>query len=236
MPYLTPVAASAGGGAERRSRRRASTPATASSARRGRYPIGTDWTRRVRSANLCLRSISHIRDRSGFPRVAPAPLRSFHDEDSDTLGAGDARRAAGRAAAGRREALLVGRRAARGRARRALDPVRVRDGRRRAPRPGDAARARRRAPARGARQDAGARSRRSAWEARPRRMRRPTSEPHRRASRGSAPPSVEPSSGSTACSGCGISPNTLPSLVRSRRRRRLPRRSGSRPPRSGAAI
>src|SRR6185312_5295859 len=128
-------------------------------------------------------------------------------EGGDTLGPGGARRGADAGPARGRQALRVGRAAARGERRRAARALRVHDRRLRAAWAGDAAGARPRAAARrarraarvvgGARAQAAVNRRARAESTREPRINAPSVEP-------------EPTSGSTACSGCGIIPKTLP--------------------------
>src|SRR5262245_66496289 len=120
------------------------------------------------------------------------------------MGTGGARGGADAGSAGGRQALRVGGTAARGAGRRAAGALRIHDGRLGAARARDVAQARPRTAAGGPRGAARPRGGARAQAAVSRRSRaESTSEPRIRA------PSVEPSNGSTACSGCGIRPNTF---------------------------
>jgi hypothetical protein len=139
-------------------------------------------------------------------------------EGGDAVGLGRPDRGGHRPAT-RRRSPVCGRRAApRGAGRRAPHPLRVHDRRVRAPRARDDAGARSRAAAGGARACA-----RSPGDALPLVRTRLTqtdvaaSAPCRAAASTSAasrsPPSADPSNGSTACSGCGMRPRTLPASL-----------------------
>ena len=90
----------------------------------------------------------------------------------------------------------------------------------RAPRAGDAALARPRAPARRRSRSIPSSRRRSASEVMPRRVAASRSRAASTSDARISAPSAEPSSGSTACSGCGIRPMHVALRVARRRRRR----------------